>query len=30
MIILYQGERANIVCKEEDVKNGNPALYAMF
>lgn len=30
MIILYQGERAIIVCKEEDVKNGNPALYAMF
>lgn len=30
MIILYQGERANIVCKEEDVKNGNFTIYAMF
>lgn len=30
MIILHQGERANIVCKEEDMKNGNPAMYAMF
>ena len=30
MIILYQGERANIVCKEEDIKNGNGTIYAMF
>lgn len=30
MVILYQGERANIVCKEEDLKNGNHTIYAMF
>lgn len=30
MIILYQGERANIVCKEADVKAGNSIVYAMF
>lgn len=30
MIILYQGERANIVCKEEDMKNGNREMYALF
>lgn len=30
MIILYQGERANIICKEEDIQNGNDTIYAMF
>ena len=30
MIILYQGERANIVCKEEDIKSGSNKIYAMF
>lgn len=30
MIILHQGERANLVCNMEDVKVGNPTIYAMF
>lgn len=30
MIILYQGERANIVCKEADIKAGDSTVYAMF
>lgn len=30
MIILYQGERASIVCKEEDVKSGNQTIYIAF
>lgn len=30
MIILYQGERANIVTTEEDMKNGVHTMYAMF
>ena len=30
MIILYQGQRASIVVKEEDIKNGSETLYAMF
>lgn len=29
MIILYQGERASIVAKEEDVKNGSNTIYAL-
>ena len=30
MVILYQGERANIVAKEEDIKAGTKKVYAMF
>ena len=30
MVILYQGERANIVAKEEDIKAGTRKVYAMF
>lgn len=30
MIVLYQGDRANIVCKEEDVQSGKSTIYAMF
>ena len=30
MVILYQGERADIVAKEEDIKAGTKKVYAMF
>lgn len=30
MVILHQGERANLVCNMEEVKSGNPVIYAMF
>lgn len=30
MVILYQGERANIVMREEDIQTGNRNMYVMF
>lgn len=30
MVILHQGERANLVCDMNEVKSGNPTIYAMF
>lgn len=30
MVILHQGERANLVCNMEEIKSGNPTIYAMF